>query len=136
MGESSLDRWIRVSNKIGMLMSYWILTISGHAISCVTVHRLTEDEKQTKEWIGAIEEYDIKIKERLDIKNPDTINPTYICEFNRLSMNNYDQEFIDKMNNIISDETIPEQDDINNDDVLDGYINMTVSLPRGEEGQL
>ena len=45
LGESSLGRWIGVSHKVGQQMSYWILTISGHVISCVTVQRLTEDEK-------------------------------------------------------------------------------------------
>ena len=49
LGESSLGRWIGVSHKVGQQMSYWILTISGHVISCVTVQRLTEDEKHTDE---------------------------------------------------------------------------------------
>ena len=117
-------------------MSYWILTISGHVISCVTVQRLTEDEKQIEEWKASMEDYDKKIEERLNIKNPDNNNPSDICEFNRLSMDNYDQAFIDDMNKVIADETIPEQDSINNSDVLDGYVNMEIAMPRGEEGQL
>jgi hypothetical protein len=122
MGESSIGRWIvGVSHKVGMLMSYWILTISGHIISCVTVHRLTEDEKQIAEWKASMEDYDKKMEERLDIKDPDNNNnPNDICEFNRLSIENYDQTFIDEMNKVIADETIPEQDNINNSDVLDG----------------
>ena len=59
------------------------------------------------------------IRERLDIKNPETTNPEEICEFNRLSMDEYDKEFIDDMNRVISDDTIPEQDNRINNDVLD-----------------
>ena len=40
------------------------------------------------------------------------------------------------MNRVISDDTIPEQDNRINNDVLDGYINMEIALPRGEEGKL
>jgi hypothetical protein len=119
-----------------MLMSYWILTISEHVISCVTVQRLTEDEKQITEWKASMEDYDKKMEERLNIKNPDNNNPNDICEFNRLSMDNYDQAFIDDMNKVIADETIPEQDNIYNSDVLDGYVNMDIAMPRREEGQL
>ena len=80
-----------------------------------------------------MEDYDKKMNERLDIKNPENSNnPSDICEFNRLSMDSYDQEFIDDMNKVISYETIPEQDSINNSDVLDGYVNMEVALPIGE----
>ena len=137
MGESSIGRWVGVSHKVGMLMSYWILTISGHVISCVTVQRLTEDEKKTEEWKTLMSDYDKKISERLDAKDVENENnPSDICEFNRLSMNNYDQSFIDEMNKVIADETIPQADNINNSDVLDGYVNMEVALPRGEEGKL
>ena len=136
LGESSLGRWIGVSHKVGQQMSYWILTISGHVISCVTVQRLTEDEKHTDEWRGLIVDYDERIKERLDIKNPETTNPEEICEFNRLSMDGYDKEFIDDVNRVISDDTIPEQDNRINTDVLDGYVNMEIALPRSEEGKL
>ena len=65
-----------------------------------------------------------KEKKRLDIKNPDISQNNHICEFNKLSLDKYDQEFINDMNRVISDETIPEQDDINNCDVIDGYVNI------------
>ena len=41
LGEESLGQWLGVSHKVGQLMSYWILTISGHIISATTVQRLT-----------------------------------------------------------------------------------------------
>ena len=41
LGEESLGKWLGVSHKVGQLMSYWILTISGHVISATTVQRVT-----------------------------------------------------------------------------------------------
>jgi len=40
------------------------------------------------------------------------------------------------MNRVISDETIPDQDDINNCDVIDGYVNIYLALSRGDEDRL
>jgi hypothetical protein len=41
LDEASIGRWLGVSHKIGQLMSFWILTVSGHIISTTTVQRLT-----------------------------------------------------------------------------------------------
>ena len=69
VGKSEIGRWLGVSHKVGQLMSYWILPISGIPISCVTVQRLTNLEQQTDEWKGRMNNYDIKIQERLKIKD-------------------------------------------------------------------
>ena len=50
IGKSEIGIWLGVSHKVGQLMSYWILPISGIPISCVTVQRLTNLEQQTDEW--------------------------------------------------------------------------------------
>ena len=78
-------------------MLYWILIISGHTISCVTVQRLTEDEKHKDDWQGRMKDYDSKIKKRLDIKNPDIPQSDHICEFNSSSLDEYDQDFVNDM---------------------------------------
>ena len=49
MGELELGRWLGVSHRVGQMMSYWVLPKSGIPISCTTVQRLTNLEKQTKE---------------------------------------------------------------------------------------
>ena len=41
LGELSIGRWIGVSNKVGQKISYWVLTVLGNVISCVTVQQLT-----------------------------------------------------------------------------------------------
>ena len=45
VGPSQIGRWLGVSHKVGQLMSYWILPVSGIPISCVTVQRLTNLEQ-------------------------------------------------------------------------------------------
>ena len=50
---------------MGHLILYWILIISGHINSCVTVQRLTEDEKHKDDWQGRMKDYDGKIKKDL-----------------------------------------------------------------------
>ena len=70
IGESQLGRWLGVSHKIGQLMSYWILPISARPISCVTVQRLTNLEKETTIWKQRMAEFDIKVNDkfgRLDV---------------------------------------------------------------------
>ena len=37
LGELSIGRWIGVSHKVGEIMSYWILTVSGRPILCMHV---------------------------------------------------------------------------------------------------
>ena len=137
LGEPSLGRWIGVSHKVGQLMSYWILTSSGHVISCVTVQRLTNADQQTDEWRKKMEQYDAKIKERLDITNfiipRDNSKP-----FNSLSLENDDTEF---------DEEFLRARGVNDDrgsttqgkptpDTFDPYLNMEVGLPRGSDDNL
>ena len=41
LGELSIGRLIVVSHKIGQMMSYWVLTVSGNVIAYVRVKRLT-----------------------------------------------------------------------------------------------
>jgi hypothetical protein len=39
--ETKLGRMLGISHRVGPMMSYWILPISCHVISCTTVQRLT-----------------------------------------------------------------------------------------------
>ena len=102
MGESSIGRWLGVSHKVGYLMSYWVLNISGHIISCVTVQRLAEDKKHIDDSQGRMKDYDEKIQERLKSKNLDIPKSDHICEFNRSSLDEYDQDFVNDVSLVIS----------------------------------
>ena len=37
LGENKIGRWLGIAHRVGNLMSYWILTPTGHVISRTTV---------------------------------------------------------------------------------------------------
>ena len=47
VGDNKCGRWLGVSHRVGNLISYWILTISGRVISRTTVQRITNLELST-----------------------------------------------------------------------------------------
>jgi hypothetical protein len=51
LGETELGKWHAVSHRVGRLMSYSILPLSGNPISATTVQRLTNDEWHTNEIV-------------------------------------------------------------------------------------
>ena len=64
LGEESLECWLGISHKVGQLMSYWILTISGHVITATTVQIVTNAQMATDEWKKEMNNFDTKIEER------------------------------------------------------------------------
>ena len=74
LGEPSIGRWLGVSHKIGNLMSYWILTMSGNVISCTTVSRVTSSEKNTDEYKTRMMEYSTRMSNALTAQNTDVSN--------------------------------------------------------------
>ena len=69
VGPTAIGKWLGVSHKVGQLMSYWILPVSGIPISCVTVQRLTNLEQQTDVWKQRMVTFEEKVNERLDIQD-------------------------------------------------------------------
>ena len=137
LGEVSLGRWLGVSHKVGQLMSYWICTQSGHVISCVTVQRLTNNEKFTDEWKIRMNEFTTKLNIRLDAKNTTTPHPD-VPAWNRLTLHGIDNDFTDDFQKVINNESIPEADtsESNIADTFDAYVNMEIGLPRGDDDSL
>ena len=140
LGDESLGRWLGVSHKVGQLMSYWILPISCQVISCVTVQRLTREEKATEEWKSQMKKYDEKVKEKLDVKDMELSKDlSNIDRWNKLSTEEEDLEFIEEFNRVIDDQAVPDgPDDKRNNETgdPDTYINMEVGLPRGPDNEL
>ena len=132
-------------------MSYWILPVSGIVISCTTVKRLTHSEKATDEWKAIMSNYDTKTSERLDVKNSDRTKQAHgIDQWNKLSIADEDPEFLEELNRVISDSSIPDgPDDKISDDKegptpvpgihdqetvpSDAYVDMELGIPRGED---
>ena len=151
MGEPSIGRWVGVSHKVGQAMSYWIVTVSGSIISCVTVQRLTEDEKQTNEYKERMTEFDEHLEQRIDTLGSDSFNmPNNSPDWNRLSLDEDDPSFDADFNKMINDDDIPEADEESESfkeedektvsssypSTFDPYLHMEVGLPRGSDDQL
>ena len=152
LDEAAIGRWLGVSHKVGQLMSYWILTVSGVIISCATVQRLTNAEMETAEYKESMLEFNKHLHERLDVISKDPSHQSSeIPDWNRLSLNEDDPEFDIEFKKVISDDSIPEADvaqkniededkDVTEEtpssDAFDPYLGMEVGLPRGADNQL
>ena len=63
LGETHIGKWLVVSQCIGPLMSYWILTAQGKVISRTTVQSITHLETQTAENNERFRLFDLSIHE-------------------------------------------------------------------------
>ena len=99
-------------------------------------------------------DYDNKISESLDIKNSElTKQAQGIDRWNKLSIADKDSEFLEELNPVISDSSIPNGPDDNMSDdkegptpipgihdketvPIDAYVDMELGLPRGENDSL
>ena len=138
VGESVIGRWIGVSHKIGQLMSYWILTIAGHVVSCTDVQRLTKMEQETSVVNENMLIFNDRINKAFDIKVYDLSKQTSsVDRWNMLSIDQFDEEFAAEMNRVIDDAQLPHAKDDNIEiDVKDNYLNIEIGLPRGDDGTL
>ena len=73
LGELSMGRWLGVYHKVGHLMSYFILTVSGRFISCVIVQRLTSSEVVTEQFQKQMQLYYEDIKNKFVTEGTDLI---------------------------------------------------------------
>ena len=114
-----LVRWLGVSHKVGQAIPYWILLVSGTVISCNTVQILTLVEKATEECKIRMEYYDTKVEERLSVKDSYLSKQVQNIDlWNKLSIADQDPEFLEELNQFISDTSIPDgPDDYTNSNV-------------------
>ena len=88
-----------------------------------------------EKWKERMKDYNNGMKERLEVANS-KLPLNDINNWNQLSLSQLDEEFLDKLNKVISDETIPHADDDPTPDEYDSYINMELGMPRGPDGEL
>ena len=138
VGESAVGRWLGVSHKVGQLMSYWILTVSGHVVSCTDVQRLTNIEQQQPENMNIMANYNTAIEKVLDTKDFDLAKKTAdVDRWNMLSLEQFDKEFAEEVSRVIDDVNLPHaHDDVVRYDSDDSYVNIEIGLPRGDDGAL
>ena len=60
-----------VSHLVGQQISYWILPESVIPVSCTTVQRITNLEKQTDEYKSGMEYSDVKLEQRWAVQSSD-----------------------------------------------------------------
>ena len=64
-----LARWIGVAHRVGSDMCYWLMPVSGIPISSTTVQHVTRDDMLDTNTMAKIEQFDQKLRERLDDTN-------------------------------------------------------------------
>jgi len=133
LGENKIGRWLGIAHRIGNLMSYWILTVTGHVISHTTVQRVTNLELSTDEVKAKCKDHEQQVAERLRDENH--IIPQQdglqLQDWNDFPVEE-DPDFIDEFQNVVSDPKIPEEDESFSPDIFDDtYLNMEIALPCG-----
>ena len=106
LGKIELGRWIDVSHRVGRLMSYCILPLSGIPISCTTVQRLTKLEKKTDEWKSKMEQYDQEITNKMENVKSSIIPESTFSDIPKqyvLDLEKEDEKFYEQFNKAIDD---------------------------------
>ena len=132
VGDNKCGRWLGVSHRVGNLISYWILTISGRVISRTTVQRITNLELSTDDLKARCNDYTEQVTAILkDMQGLDHDGERQIQEWDDYTEVD-DREFREEFGKPISDGTIPEEDDIFTPDTFgDTYLNKEIALMRG-----
>jgi hypothetical protein len=71
-----LGGWLGISHRVGQLMSYWALPGSGIPISCTTVQRLTNLERQTDEWKARMLAFEKNLESKFEATSSDVMAST------------------------------------------------------------
>jgi PAS domain-containing protein len=140
LGKTQLGRWLGVSHRVGQLMSYWILPISGIPISCTTVQRLTNLEKQTDAYRRRMDHYQTTLDERWAVESADisaSLHKQDINPQNVLSLEDEDEEFLEEFKRVINNDEIIEEDDSRNEpDPEESYVGMELGMRSNEEEEM
>ena len=132
LGETKMGRWLGVSHRVGSLMSYWVLTEECRVMSRTTVQRVTNLEIQTDEVKARCQHFDDRTK-RLNTGEdlPYGDAPNVIPADWGDNPHEFDQEFQDEFDRVVSDPMLPEADKQFTLDIYDDtYLNMELALPR------
>ena len=101
-----MGRWLGVSKRIGSQMAYYVLAQNGQIMSQTSVQRITNLESREDTNKQAFTEFDVNIKQRLCDDNfpvkGDKPSPEHWAE-----LIEYDQEFLDEFDHVISSKVRP-----------------------------
>ena len=140
VGETELGRWLGVSHRVGQSMSYWILPKSGRPISCSTVQRVPNLERQTEEFKSNMNDFQNKL-ERTWTADSATLTPHEyelgVGKGTLISLGDEDEEFTKEFRRVISNKHVKDVEDERTNEEYgnpDPYLYMELGLHRGEEG--
>ena len=143
LGEVEVARWLGVSHRVGRMMSYWLLPISGIPISATTVQRMTNDEKSTDEMKLRMEQYEQKLKATFDARSADlTTTLRHVDSRLIVDPENEDPEFYEDFTRVIDNAQIRHADEgradeaSNTEVTSDPYVGMEMAIARGSEGEM
>jgi hypothetical protein len=137
LGPRELGRWLGVSHRRGPLMTYWILTHNGQIISCDSVQRVTNAEKEADTVKHAMSEYTTVVSPRLNA----AAGIIQVQNYGDMlfDIHNEDEAFLQEFNRVIDDPTLPHADNAppgtfpTEQLAPDPYLNMEVGLRRDPE---
>lgn len=137
LGPRQIGRWLGVSHRRGPLMTYWILTENAQVISCDSVQRVTNAERESDVVKQQMVTYSDSIRPRLQAAagNIPAIQPNELL----FDLENETEEFLMEFNRVIDDPTLPHTVDsnvlpgISIDTEPDPYLHMEVGLRRDPE---
>ena len=137
LGIPELGRWLGVSHRVGKLMSYWILTEHGTIVSCSTVQRLTNLEKQQTEYKDRMNEFQKKLEQKWTTTSADLSEENYLADIpaeSTLCLEDEDEDFIKEYNKVIESNAVKHIEDyVDHSD--DPYTSMELGLNlQDEEG--
>ena len=133
-----LARWLGISHRVGGDMCYWLVTASGKVISKSSVQHVIRDDFSNPSTKAKIDEFDTRLKERLDDRNFQIDLPAGMDSF-RLPDVTLPEEIDNRdEKNIPSDQEYgdmlfgerPEDDD---EDAIDKYIGMELIMDAGTD---
>jgi hypothetical protein len=131
MGAVALGRFLGVSHRVGNLMSYWILPVTGRIISRTSVQRVTNLELQEDNLIRRCRAFDLAIKNYCNdekyIIQPDRDVPNFDLQLDLDDDPDYQEEF----NRVLENKAI--EDDDYTPDAHDQYLDMEITLPRAKD---
>jgi hypothetical protein len=123
------------------MMSYWILPISCHVISCTTVQKLTLLDQQQNLFTERCQHFDMTVKEKLRDSNHIILlnSDEQPHDWENFAFSK-DKDFLCEYGKklALEDPTIPETDRLHmsTPDSYDPYVNMELSLPRGQDSTM
>ena len=118
-------------------MSYWILTEHGTIVSCSTVQRLTNLEKQQTEYKDRMNEFQKKLEQKWTTTSADLSEENYLADIpaeSTLCLEDEDEDFIKEYNKVIESNAVKHIEDyVDHSD--DPYTSMELGLNlQDEEG--